>query len=262
MMHPDWKSICQQFIEATSYKVGDLEKGWASKYDFSTAPPKYLRYEDALIHIPLGVPDFPESINIWEILKTRRTMRNFTEVPLSLNELNILLWGTQGITATHDGYELRTTPSAGGLSPIETYLMVNNVEGLEQGLYHLDVERWTLEGLKLEDVSEVAYLLTENQEMTRHCAVNFIWTAVLDRTEDKYKERAYRYIFWDSGIVSQNLQIVGTGLGLGVATIGHLMDENMNDYLGINGRNHMSMLMASVGHVSELGWEYNRRYKK
>lgn len=261
-MHPDWKNICQQFIQATSYKIGDLEKGWASKYDFSKAPPKYLRYEDALVHIPLGEPDFPAALNIWEILKNRRTMRNFNEVPLSLNELNILLWGTQGNTARNEGYELRTTPSAGALYPIETYLMVNNVEGLEQGLYHLDVERWTLEGLKLEDVSEVAYLFTEEQEMTRHATVNFVWTAVLERTEDKYKERAYRYILWDSGIVSQNLQIVGNALELGVTTIGHLMDEDMNEYLGIDGTNHLSMLMASVGHVSELGWEYNRRYRK
>lgn len=258
-MHREWKSICHDFIKATSYTLGEFDKSEVVKYDFSKAPPKYLRYEDAIIHIPLGEPDFPAAVDVWELLKNRRTMRNFTQAPLSLNELNILLWGTQGITAVNDGYQLRSTPSAGGLYPIETYLMVNNVEGLEKGLYHLDVERWTLEGLKLEDVSEMAYLLSDEQEMTRRSAVNFVWTAVVGRTEDKYKERAYRYIWWDSGHVSQNLQIAGNGLGLGVATIGHLFEPNMNDFLGIDGTNHLTMLMASVGKVSGLGWKHDRR---
>lgn len=109
-MHPEWKSICNDFIQATSYAVGDLEKGWAAKYDFSKAPPTYLRYEDAIVHIPLGNPDFPDAPALWELLNNRRTKRNFTNVPLSLNELNLLLWGTQGITANMEGYQLRTTP--------------------------------------------------------------------------------------------------------------------------------------------------------
>ncbi|NGQ96983.1 SagB/ThcOx family dehydrogenase [Brevibacillus sp. SYP-B805] len=258
-MHPEWQRICNEFIQATSYAVGDLEKGWAAKYDFSKRPPTYLRYEDAVVRIPLGSPDFPAAPGLWELLKNRRTMRNFTNVPLSLNELNILLWGTQGITADLGEYQLRTTPSAGALYPIETYLLVNNVEGLEKGLYHLDVEQWTLEGLKLEDVSEVAYRLTEEQEMTRRSAVNFVWTAVVERTKDKYNERAYRYIWWDAGHVAQNLHIVGNGLGLGVATIGHWFDINMNEFLGIDGINHLSVLMASVGKVTGKGWLHDRR---
>ncbi|WP_342440164.1 SagB/ThcOx family dehydrogenase [Paenibacillus sp. FSL L8-0436] len=258
-MHPEWKTICNDFIQATSYAVGDLEKGWAAEYDFSKAPPTYLRYEEAIVHIPLGNPDFPEAPALWELLNNRRTKRNFTNVPLSLNELNLLLWGTQGITANMDGYQLRTTPSAGALYPIETYLLVNNVVGLEKGLYHLDVERWTLEWLKLEDVAQVAYLFTEEQEMTRRAAVNFVWTAVVGRTEDKYNERAYRYIWWDAGHVSQNLHTVGNGLGLGVATIGHWFDKNMNEYLGIDGSSHLSVLMASVGKTTGKGWKHDRR---
>ncbi|WP_289138838.1 hypothetical protein [uncultured Brevibacillus sp.] len=58
-------------------------------------------------------------------------------------------------------------PSAGALYPIKTYLFANQVEGLEKGLYHLDVENWTWEGLKQEDTSETVYLFTEEQEMTR-----------------------------------------------------------------------------------------------
>ncbi len=261
-MHPEWQRICNDFIQATSYAIGDLEKGWASRYDFSKRPPTYLRYEEATVRIPLGKPKFPTSPDVWELLGNRRSKRNFTEVPLTLNELNLLLWGTQGITADMGDYQIRTTPSAGALYPIETYLLVNNVIGLEPGLYHLDVENWELEGLKLEDVAEIAFQFTEEQEMTRRAAVNFVWTAVVERTKDKYKERAYRYIWWDVGHVAQNLHMAANGLGLGVCTIGHWFDKNMNEYLGIDGINHFSALMASVGKVAGTDWLMDRRPAK
>ncbi|UIO41170.1 SagB/ThcOx family dehydrogenase [Brevibacillus brevis] len=258
-MHPEWQRIANEFIEATSYRVGELEKGWASRYDFSKRPATYLHYEEVFGRIELGKPQFPASVDLWEVLANRRSKRNFLKQPMTLNELNLLLWGTQGITDDMGDYQLRTTPSAGALYPIETYLMINNVEGLEKGLYHLDVQNWCLEGLKREDTSEIAYLFTEEQEVTRRAAVNFVWTAMVDRTKDKYKERAYRYIWWDSGHVSQNLHLVANGLGLGVTTIGHWMDHDMNEYLGIDGTSHLSVLMASVGKIAGGHWLMDRR---
>ena len=258
-MHPDWQRIANDFIQATSYRVGELEKGWASRYDFSKRPATYMRYEEAFVRVPLGQPQFPAAANVWEVMANRRSKRNFLPQPLTLNELNLLLWATQGITDDMGDYQLRTTPSAGALYPIETYLFVNQVEGLEKGLYHLDVENWTLEGLKQGDTSDTVYLFTEEQEMTRRAAVNFVWTAVVDRTKDKYKERAYRYIWWDAGHVSQNLHVAGNSLGLGVSTIGHWMDHDMNEYLGIDGNSHLSVLMASVGKIAGGDWRKDRR---
>jgi SagB-type dehydrogenase family enzyme len=258
-MHPDWQRICSEFLEATSYALGDLEKGWASRYDFSKRPPTYLRHEEALARIPLGTPDFPASPDLWPLLRERRSKRNFTKTPLTLHELNLLLWGTTGITADMGDYQLRTVPSAGALYPIETYLLINNVESLDKGLYHLDVQNWCLELLKREDVSEVAYLFTEEQEMTRRAAVNFVWTAVVERTRDKYRERAYRYVWWDAGHIAQNLHITGNAIGLGVCTVGHWFDKNMNECLGIDGTSHFSVLMASVGKVAGGHWLEDRR---
>ncbi|MET3292931.1 UNVERIFIED_CONTAM: SagB-type dehydrogenase family enzyme [Brevibacillus sp. OAP136] len=258
-MHPDWQKICNDYLQATSYAIGDLEEGWAAKFDFSKRVPTYLQYPDAEVRIPLGKPDFPASPDLWELVQNRRVRRNFLNQPLTLNELNILLWGTQGITADMGDYQLRTTSSAGALYPIETYLFINNVEGVEKGLYHLDVEEWCLEGLKLEDVSEIAYLFTEKQEMARRAAVNFVWTAVVERTRQKYKERAYRYILWEAGYVAQNLHVAANGLGLGVCSIGHWFDKEMNEYLGIDGSEHLSVQMASVGKVEGIDWLRDRR---
>ncbi|HSB55457.1 MAG TPA: hypothetical protein VLD58_13940, partial [Gemmatimonadales bacterium] len=50
----------------------------------------------------------------------------------SLEEVSQLLWAAQGITDEH-GY--RTAPSAGALYPLEIYLLVGAVDGLETGTY-------------------------------------------------------------------------------------------------------------------------------
>jgi SagB-type dehydrogenase family enzyme len=72
--------------------------------------------------------------------------------PLVLGELSALLWAAAGITARERGLSLRTAPSAGGLYPIEHYVVVNDVEDLERGLYHYDVLGRSLERLAAGDL--------------------------------------------------------------------------------------------------------------
>ena len=70
-------------------------------------------------------------------------MRSFGATPLSLLELSRLLWASAGITTSyitpHGQDFYRAAPTAGALYPIETYVVVNKVEGLEPGLYHYRV---------------------------------------------------------------------------------------------------------------------------
>ncbi|ARU61185.1 dehydrogenase [Tumebacillus avium] len=255
-----WQEICEQFLATTGYDYGDFERDELLNPDPGQKPPAYYSHGDAVVVILLGEPVFPqEKGSYWELLKNRRTKRNYTGKSLTLNELNLLLWGTQGITADLGDYQARTASSAGALYPIETYLLINNVEGLEKGLYHLNVKDWTLEGVKLGDFGDFAVEVTDGQEQTRHAAVNFVWTAMVERTRYKYKERAYRYIFWDSGHIAQNLHLASAELGLGVTTIGHWYDVPMNSFLGIDGKEHLSILMASVGKVAGQDWLADRR---
>ncbi|WP_322445866.1 SagB/ThcOx family dehydrogenase [Robertmurraya mangrovi] len=256
--------LCDEFLKETSYSLKTMDKDLFKGYDPAKRPETYLTYPEAAVQIKLGKPDFSqyEEINLWKLLGSRRSKRNFVEQPLSLNELNILLWGTQGITADMGDYQLRTSCSAGALFPIETYLLINFVEGVQPGLYHLNVKDWILEGLKIQDVSDFAFTVTDHQEMAKVAGVNFVWTAMLERTRAKYKERAYRYILWDAGHVSQNLHTVANGMGLGVCTMGHWYDVEMNEFLGINGKEHMSILMASVGKINGVDWKEDRRPPK
>jgi SagB-type dehydrogenase family enzyme len=259
-MHPEWRRICDEFMDATSYSPEEVEEAWSDRhYDRANRPETYLTYPDCLARVELGEPEFPESPPFWRVLEERRSKRNFLPEPLGLNELNLLLWSCQGVTADMGGYQLRTAPSAGALYPIETYLIVNEVDSLDPGLYHLDVRHWALEALRLEDLRETGCRALYDQHMTSLAPVNFIWTAVIERCRAKYYERAYRYVWWDSAHVAENLLLAATALGLGATVMGAWHDSLVHELLGIDGRSHFSALTATAGRIQGGDWLADRR---
>ena len=259
-MHPDWRRICDAFVQATSYEHEGFEAAWEGRsYDRENRPETYLCYPDAVRRIPLGKPEFPDAPDFWTVLATRRSKRNFIAEPMSLNELNLLLWSSQGITADMGDYQLRTAPSSGALYPTETYLVVNAVNGLDPGLYHLSVKDWTLEAIALGDYREAGHKALRGQTMTEHAAVNFVWTCVIERCRAKYYERTYRYIWWDSATIGENMLLAANALGLGACLMGSWYDDLVHKLFNIDGREHLSVLTAAVGRVEGESWLNDRR---
>lgn len=261
MVNPDdWRQICADFLDVTSYERATLAGIWEGRsYDPKTRPATYLTYPDAP-RVPLGEPAFPASSpGVFEVLRARRSKRAFLDEPLSLEQLNLLLWSSQGITGDKGDYQLRTAPSSGALYPIETYLFAQRVAGLEPGLYHLDVAGWSLELLRPGDLSEEAYAIALDQAHVRQAGVTFLWTAVMERCRRKYYERAYRYVWWDVGHAAENLHLAACALGLGSVSMGAWYDRQAHELLGIDGQEHFSVLMASVGRVEGSSWVADRR---
>jgi SagB-type dehydrogenase family enzyme len=259
-MHKDWRRICNEFMQATSYTPEGWDEWWADRdYSNTERPETYLTYPNAACHVPLGEPERPSGVDLWQVFEQRRSKRNFLPQAMSLNELNLLLWSSQGITADMGQYQLRTAPSSGALFPIETYLVVNAVDGLEPGIYHLDVKNWQLEGIRMGDFRARGHAALRGQAMTEHAAVNVVWTAVMERCRAKYFERAYRYVWWDSAAVMENFLLAATGLGLGACAMGSWYDDLVHDLLEIDGKQHFSALTASVGRIAGEDWLHDRR---
>jgi len=180
---------------------------------------------------------------VFDSIKTRRSLRDYAKEPLSLRELSTLLFATQGITS---GYK-RAAPSAGALYPIETYLAVNNVEGLAKGLYHYLPQEHSLVIVKPGDFSREIRKYCLDQDPLENAAVNFIWSAVFERTTKKYEERGLRYIFMEAGHISQNLYLQANSMGLGVVAIGAFDDEKINQLLDIDSEKESVIYINSVG---------------
>jgi SagB-type dehydrogenase family enzyme len=142
---------------------------------------------------------------------------------------------------------LRAAPSAGALYPIETYVVVGAVRGIEPGVYHYGPERHELDVIKVGDFGPEVARAALDQRMAARASVVFAWTAVFERSKWKYKQRAYRYVYLDAGHIAQNVALAAVALGLGSCQIAALYDDEANGLLEVDGSDESTLYMTAVG---------------
>lgn len=199
--------------------------------------------------IKIKLPPARTDVNIFldHALKRRRSVRTFTSAPIRLEHLSYLLWASTGIQRIENGCEFRTAPSAGALYPVETYVVVNNVLGLEQGIYHYAIREHGLEQLYLGDYSQRISSAAMGQGFCARAGAVFVWTAVFDRCKYKYGERAYRYIYLDTGHIAQNLALAAVSLGLGSCPVAAIYDDEVNSIIDVDGHQESVLYLTAVG---------------
>ncbi|MGM0771651.1 MAG: SagB/ThcOx family dehydrogenase [Halobacteriota archaeon] len=140
----------------------------------------------------------------------------------------------------HNAATFRTVPSAGARYALETYILANNVEGLEKGVYRfLPIEHKLLAIRTDSDIGNNITAACLDQKFVKENAATFIWTAITYRMTYRYGQRGYRYLHLDAGHVCQNLY--------GVCAIAAFMDDEMNDILGIDGKEEFTIYVATLG---------------
>ncbi len=191
-------------------------------------PSRTLIGNESIIELP--EPRQKSSISIEETLVKRRSIREYSGEPLTLQELSQLLWACQGVTDPR-GY--RTAPSAGALYPLEIYVVTGEVEGLTEGVYKYSPQEHQLtktqEGDKRSELSRAAL----RQACVEEAAVDIVITAVYKRTTVKYGDRGVRYVHIETGHAAQNLCLQAAALDLGVVTVGAFQDDEVKEILGL-----------------------------
>jgi SagB-type dehydrogenase family enzyme len=235
--------IGDAFQKDTKYSRDGLQEG---PLDWANKPKTYKTYAGAnciALPLPKGLVD----ITLDQCLKLRRSIREFSAEPLTLDDLSYLLWASSGIREVAENFEYRTAPSAGALYPIETYVVANRVVGLQKGIYHYSIKSHKLEELKLGDFGNETAMSALEQGMCLEAAVAFIWAAIFNRSKWKYNQRCFRYVYLDAGHIAQNLALAAVCLGLGSCQIAAFFDDEINSMLGIDGNDESVVYMSIVG---------------
>ncbi len=190
---------------------------------------------------------------LFRTLRGRKTVREFSGKGVSFRQLSRIIYYTWGRISQYKSREFgfllhKASPSAGARHPVETYAVVNNVEGLEPGLYHYSVRDHSLELLKAGDLRERCVAYSAGQTWTRKASVLFIMTAVVARTSWKYRvPRAYRAFLLDVGHLSQSFLLVSNALGLGAFCIGIICDTLIEEELNLDGVTETALFAVGVG---------------
>jgi SagB-type dehydrogenase family enzyme len=193
----------------------------------------------------------PRRNELTRVLARRRSARELSS-PVALDDLAVVLREALEPTAlveTDQGatQALRPWPSAGGLYPLDTYVIAASVTGIERGLYHHNLLTGELELLTARSPELILRDGFFWQEFIVESAVVVLLVAVFERTIAKYGERGYRLVLLDAGHAAQNILLVAEQLGLGACAIAGFADDTLADDLGLDG------LDEAVVHAVVLG---------
>jgi len=201
--------------------------------------------------VPIGKWQGISTIDLISAIQNRSSHRQFTDDPLSLDEVSFLLWATQGIRKKANGATaLRTVPSAGCRHALETYLCVLHVAGLEPGIYrYLPVEHQLLVVSRAPGLAKKLTAAALNQSFVGKAPVTFIWTTIPYRMEWRYDIAAHKVIALDAGHVCQNLYLASAAINAGTCAVAAYHQQMMDDLLGVDGENEFALYLAPVGKI-------------
>lgn len=240
--HANGSSIGERFHEDTSHTWKQILKD--AVLPKPTMPPQFKNYKG--IKTTLPKPNF-KGITVEDAILKRRSVREYTDKPLSLSQISQLVFAAQGITGKLYGTPLRTVPSAGALYPFEIYLIVNNVNDLKRGLYHYSPLDHSVALIKEGDFRKELMQASLSQEMMRDAGIVFAISAIFDRTRSKYGERGYRYVYMEAGYISQNIYLQAVSLGLGSVAVGAFIDKDINNLVGVDGKKEAVISLHAIG---------------
>jgi SagB-type dehydrogenase family enzyme len=189
--------------------------------------------------IALPAPQLKGTLTLEEALAQRRSVRDFSDTPLTLAELGQLLWAAQGTTHPSG---LRTAPSAGALYPLEVYAVTR------EAAYHYEPSGHRMTVHRQGDVRPALHAAALQQEPVLRAPVVIVISAVYARTAQKYgAERTPRYVQLEAGHAAQNVLLQATALGLGAVPIGAFEDNQVKQVLALLAEQQVLYLIP-IGH--------------
>ncbi|NTV08229.1 MAG: SagB/ThcOx family dehydrogenase [Chlorobium limicola] len=246
-------SVCRSFLKDTIRKTINFSETDQSRR--IPPPPLEKPYAPDAKRIDLPAVEtlkHMDGIDLMTAITKRESCRSYSNAPLRLEELSLLLWATQGIKYKLDaGHALRTVPSAGCRHAFETYIPVLRVTGLEQGIYrYLPVEHQLLFEFGAENLERSITRAALGQPFAGEAAAIFVWTVIPYRMEWRYGLAAHKVIALDAGHVCQNLYLACEAIGAGTCAIAAYDQNAMDNLLKIDGEEEFTIYLAPVGKKS------------
>ncbi|MCH7738110.1 MAG: SagB/ThcOx family dehydrogenase, partial [Chloroflexi bacterium] len=140
----------------------------------------------------------------------------------------------------------RAAASAGALYPIELYLVCGDLPGLAAGVYHYAPAGNALTQLRIGDFRGNLAAASADDTLASLPAT-IVSTAVFWRSAWKYRNRGYRYCFWDNGTVLANLLATANSLGQPARVLAGFIDRDVDAILGVDSEQEASTCLVALG---------------
>lgn len=203
----------------------------------------YPRFEKYKLPNPIFIEG-----SFTDILNQRHSVRKFSTTPLAAQEVSNLLHYSAGQREPNKPDPgNRYYPSAGGRYPCEIYPIFLNVGGFHPGIYHYHVRSHGLEFLWKPKSFRRSLATFIAEKWTLNSGIILLISAVIARNTIKYKNRGYRHVLMEVGILIHNIYLTTTALNLGCCAVGGFIDDGLNNLLDLDGEQETIMAVVAIG---------------
>ncbi len=189
----------------------------------------------------------PLNLKLGEAIEKRRSTRFFSGDYIEKENLYSIVRAACGIsceaeTTLQSGDKVtmnfRTVGSAGGLYPVDLYVVAKNIHGLPQGVYRYQpLEDSFLKTLGADSLDEIlkTFCVPEEQLGVKNSACILFFAIRPFKAMKKYGARGMRYCFQEVGGISQNIHLSCVSLGLGSVECASFYEEEINQIFTFDG---------------------------
>ncbi|HVG21559.1 MAG TPA: SagB family peptide dehydrogenase [Blastocatellia bacterium] len=171
----------------------------------------------------------------------------------TLDQLASVLFYSAGVTRekTFPGGVIyfRAAACAGALYPNETYAVCGDIEGLSAGVYHFNPGDFSLRPLRRGDWRGNLARATGSHPRVASAPVILVYSAISWRSTWKYRDRAYRYHFWDNGTILANALALAAANGLPAEIVMGFVESEVNKLVAIDGEGELALSLLALGHT-------------
>ncbi|GEM_PF-2560504 len=168
-----------------------------------------------------------------QAIEERRSRRRFGSGEMTIEQVSELLWSAAGITGSRGKF--RAAPSAGATYPIDTYILIEKVAGLEPGIYRYIEGSHSLDLVKSGKFADNLAEAALGQAAIRDASAIICLFGIYERTTARYGDRGRQYVHMEIGHIGQNVYLVAEALGLSTVAIGAFYDEDVSELFDVEG---------------------------
>ena len=172
-----------------------------------------------------------------------------------LQDLTRILHFSAGITKRrkYPGGEVyfRAAACTGALYEIELYVVSDDLNGLDAGVYHFNPADVSLRLLRKGDFRGNLAQAVAMEPAVARAPVTILCTGTYWRNAWKYQARTYRHFGWDNGTLLANMLAVSAASGPPAEIVLGFVDAEVNRLLDLDTRREVSLCLVPIGRTSE-----------
>ena len=228
-------AVLHELIDDTPYKTENYNKYVHDEYYISHNKSEIIK--KAKKRFPLTIKKEISDCDLIELVSNRKSLRDYANCSITFEQLSTIVHYSLGIKSVERGaYGQRNFPfrfcnSAGGLNHLDLYLLINNVDGIESGVYYYDFIDDSLIQMDYGNMRSIIGNINYQNEFSVYSNFLAVVVSDLSRIAPKYCKRAYRMAHVDGGIVTAYLQMLGESVGVSSCVIAGFLEHELEKLL-------------------------------